>query len=121
LEPRVLKPLESQEFATPERCRILESWNNPADPNVSISRARLAPGVTTKLHRLRGVVERYVILEGRGRVHVGSDIVEGVSPGNVVVIPSGITQQITNTGSGDLVFYCICTPRFTQDCYESLE
>jgi mannose-6-phosphate isomerase-like protein (cupin superfamily) len=39
----------------------------------------------------------------------------------VVVIPAGVSQQIQNEGQGDLVFYCICTPRFTPDCYEPLE
>ena len=44
-----------------------------------------------------------------------------ISPGDVVVIPAGIAQQVTNNGRSDLIFYCICTPRFTPDCYESLE
>ena len=40
-----------------------------------------------------------------------------VSVGDVIVIPEGASQKITNTGKTDLVFYCVCTPRFTQDCY----
>jgi hypothetical protein len=32
-----------------------------------------------------------------------------------------VRQRIANTGTDDLVFYCICSPRFTQECYESLE
>jgi mannose-6-phosphate isomerase-like protein (cupin superfamily) len=121
LLPRVVKPLESAEYATPELCRILESWNDPGDGAVSIARARVGPGTTTRLHRLRGVVERYVIIEGTGRVGVGDHIEQGVGSGDVVIIPPGVTQRITNTGDRDLVFYCICTPRFTPDCYESLE
>jgi mannose-6-phosphate isomerase-like protein (cupin superfamily) len=35
----------------------------------------------------------------------------------VVVIPAGTSQMITNTGKIDLVFYCVCTPRFTADRY----
>ncbi|MDH5265956.1 MAG: cupin domain-containing protein, partial [Betaproteobacteria bacterium] len=36
-------------------------------------------------------------------------------------IPAGVAQAIRNTGPGDLVFHCVCTPRFTPDCYESLD
>jgi mannose-6-phosphate isomerase-like protein (cupin superfamily) len=121
VKPQVSRPDEAAEFATPELCRILESWNVEVDPAVSIARARVAPGVTTKLHRLAGVIERYVIVEGEGRVAIGAEIRERVGPGDIAIVPAGVTQQITNTGSGDLVFYCVCTPRFTQECYEALE
>lgn len=121
MKPHVERPQPSTEHATPERCRILESWNVASDPEVSIARARVAPGVTTRAHRLSGVTERYLVIEGRGRVFVGADLVHDVVPGDVVIIPPELTQRITNTGPTDLVFYCICTPRFTQDCYEALE
>jgi mannose-6-phosphate isomerase-like protein (cupin superfamily) len=78
-------------------------------------------GVPTKLHRLNGVTERYVILEGQGRVEVGKLAPEAVGPGDVVVIPPGTPQRITNAGGADLVFLAICTPRFTPAVYESLE
>ena len=113
-------PDPALEFFTPERCHILESWNDARDGAASIARARVEAGVTTQLHRLRGVVERYLIIEGEGRAIV--DGVEArVRPGDVVVIPAGVTQSIANTGKGDLVFYCICTPRFDPACYEGLE
>jgi mannose-6-phosphate isomerase-like protein (cupin superfamily) len=121
MKPRVEKPRESSEFATAELCRVLESWNDASDPAVSIARARVAPGVTTKLHRLAGVVERYVIVAGEGHVAIGGDVRESVKPGDVAIIPAGVTQQVTNTGATDLVFYCVCTPRFTAECYEALE
>ena len=121
MKPHVVRPAQSAEFPTPEGCRILESWNSPDDGAVSIARARVAPGTTTKSHRLKGVVERYVIVAGLGRVSVGDAIREQVGPGDVVIIPPGVAQRIANVGEGDLVFYCVCTPRFTQECYESLE
>ncbi|MFM8861236.1 MAG: cupin domain-containing protein [Acidimicrobiia bacterium] len=108
------------EFATEERCHILEWWNDPSDADVSIARARVAPGVTTALHRV-SVHERYLILEGRGRARVGDLAPAEVGPGDVVVIPAGVPQQITNIGADDLVFACVCTPRFLPECYESLE
>lgn len=110
----------SHEYLTPEGCYILESWNVPEDPAASIARARVEPGVTTQPHRLRNTIERYLIIEGEGRTKVGG-VEHDVRAGDVVVIPAGVSQQITNTGIGDLVFYCVCTPRFVPECYEAIE
>jgi mannose-6-phosphate isomerase-like protein (cupin superfamily) len=115
----VIHPDPNRECLTPERCYILESLNDPSDPAVSIARARVSPGVTTQPHRLHGVIERYLIIEGEGRATVGGEEA-AVRPGDVVVIPAGASQHIANTGPTDLVFYCICTPRFTPECYEAL-
>ena len=41
--------------------------------------------------------------------------------GDVVLIPPSCPQRITNTGSGDLIFLAICTPRFKQDAYEDID
>ena len=65
-----------REFFTPEGCYILELSNSAEDPAASIARARVTPGATTRWHRVRDTVERYVILEGEGRVEVG-----GLLPG----------------------------------------
>ena len=114
-----IRPDPASEYLTPERCHILESWNDPIDRAASIARARVEPGVATQPHRLRGVIERYLVIEGEGVATVGG-VEAAVRPGDVVVIPAGVSQSIENTGAGDLVFYCICTPRFTPECYEAL-
>lgn len=111
----------SSEFDIAERCAIVELSNDADDPAVSIARARVAPGVVTAWHRLHGTVERYVILEGRGRVEVGDLPPAEVGPGDTVRIPALCPQRIANLGDGDLVFLAICTPRFVPACYESLE
>jgi mannose-6-phosphate isomerase-like protein (cupin superfamily) len=108
------------EFATPERCSIVEVSNSPDDPHLSIARARVAPGVTTQWHRLAGIAERYVIVEGSGRVEIGDRPPEEVHPGDVVLIPPMCRQRITNTGTADLVFLAVCTPRFERNRYEAL-
>ncbi len=89
------------------------------DREVSIARATVAPGVTTQPHRLRDVVERYLVIQGSGRVRVG-DLEQDVRPGDVVLIPANVAQQISNTGVSELMFYCICSPRFTPQCYEAV-
>ena len=121
MDPRINRPNRASEFMTPERCSILESWNDAADADASIALARVKSGVTTQLHRLNKVTERYLIVEGSGAVMVGDELHEPVLPGDVVIIPPGTSQQITNTAAQDLLFYCVCTPRFSPECYESME
>ncbi len=112
---------EETEYATAERCRIVEVSNSADDPDVSIARARVGPGVTTRWHRLAGTAERYVILAGAGRVEVGDLPPQRVGPGDVVLIPPGRRQRIANVGAADLVFLALCTPRFRAECYEDVE
>ena len=111
---------ENREVFTEERCFLLELWNHDRDPDVSIARARVAPGVTTALHRL-SVDERYLVASGEGRVEVEGIEPALVSPGDVVLVPAGKTQRITNLGSDDLVFLCVCTPRFEPRHYADCE
>jgi mannose-6-phosphate isomerase-like protein (cupin superfamily) len=110
-----------KEFYSMERCHITELSNTLDDPDMSIARARVEPGVTTAWHRLIGTAERYYILHGRGRMEVGTLPPQEVVPGDIVLIPPMCRQRITNTGLEDLVFLAICTPRFAQDRYEDLE
>lgn len=111
----------SNEFYTSEKCYITELSNTPDDPDVSIARAKVEPGVTTRWHRLKGTVERYYIVNGTGRVEVGKLSPKEVKPGDIVLIPPMCRQRITNIGSEDLVFLAICTPRFSNDVYKDIE
>lgn len=109
------------EFHTAERCSVIELSNTPDDPEVSIARIRVAPGVATRRHRLIGTAERYVILDGSGRMEIGDLSPRDVNAGDVVLIPPSCRQRITNIGQGDLLFLAICTPRFKPEAYEDLE
>ncbi len=111
----------SNEFYTPEKCYITELSNTPDDPDASIARAKVKPGVTTHWHRLMGTAERYYIVNGTGRVEVGKLSPKEVKPGDIVLIPPMCRQRITNIGSEDLVFLAICTPRFSNDVYKDIE
>jgi len=121
MQTHILKANEADEYYFDEGCFILELSNSPADPDVSIARARVKPGLTIKLHRLTGVVERYVILSGQAIVEVGEREPQPLSVGDVVIIPSRCPQRITNSGTEDLVFLAICTPRFTEKVYENID
>jgi mannose-6-phosphate isomerase-like protein (cupin superfamily) len=117
-----LRPYDpAREYFTAEHCFINELSNDPDDAAVSIARARVPPGVTTRWHRLEGTAERYVIQSGSGRVEVGDVAPRDVAPGDVVVIPPGVRQRIKNTGADDLVFLAICTPRFVPEAYEDID
>lgn len=121
MRPEVKKNNVAIEFETEERCYIAEIANDSGDEYVSISRARIKPGVTTTWHKLKGVTERYIIISGQGLVEIDDldpiDVIEG----DIVRIPADTPQRITNTGQIDLIFYAVCSPRFKNSCYVSLE
>ena len=114
------KAKPAREIWTAERCYITELLNTAGQPEVSLARTRVEPGVTTQLHQL-SVHEWYVIERGNGLMVVGDEAPFSVSPGDTVTIPKHTAQQITNSGPEDLCFLCVCTPRFSQECYTSLE
>lgn len=130
--PTILKTDIEKEYYFDEGCYILEYSNSAADPDLSIARARVAPNTATQLHKLKNTIERYIILGGRGEVTLGNPNLgdnsldnssldnntrSTVEAGDVVIIPKDCPQAIRNTGSNDLIFLVICTPRFTTDNY----
>jgi mannose-6-phosphate isomerase-like protein (cupin superfamily) len=114
MQPRIVKAESLNEFVTIEHCFIAENWSSE---KVSIARARVKQRIATMAHHLEGVDEIYLVTKGKGRVEVGTLKPTEVAEGDMVFIPAGTTQRITNIGKTDLVFYCICTPRFTENCY----
>jgi len=118
---QVKKSSDVLAFETEERCQILEVSNDADDKEVSIVRARVKTGVTTAWHKLNGIAERYLIISGQGRVELSDMSPVDVNEGDVVRIPADTAQRITNTGKTDLIFYAICSPRFQQQYYVSLE
>ncbi len=108
-----------KEYYFKEGCYIIEYHNDPSDPNVSLARARVKPGVSTEWHSLIGTCERYLILDGSGMAEKGSQAPQEVKPGETFIIPAGMAQRITNNGSVDLVFLAVCTPRFEEKNYQS--
>lgn len=121
MQPRILSHDPQSEYYFREGCFITELSNGEHDPDVSLARARLEPGRTTTWHALARTTERYLILEGQGLVEVGSLPPALVGPGDVVVIPPGSRQRITNTGPLDLIFLAICSPRFAPHDYIDLD
>ena len=116
----VFKAGTDEEFWTNERCHIRELINAKSISDFSLADSRIEPGVVTELHSL-SVREWYYIKQGTGLMEVGGGPQIEVGPGDTVEIPAGVSQRITNTGDTDILLQCVCIPRFTPDCYESLE
>ena len=116
----LFRPGSCEPFYTGERCYITEHMNTDLSADVSLAECRVVPGVTTQLHKLT-VAERYVIQAGTGLVELHGETGFSVAPGDCVLIPAGCPQRIKNTGREDLVFMCVCTPRFLPDSYIVLE
>lgn len=120
MKPVIIKASNVKEQYTAERCFVGENYGS-ADGKVSIAIARVKPGVTTVAHHLEGIEEIYIITQGKGVMEVNGVPPEEVTAGDVVVIPEGTSQRIKNVGNCDLVFYCVCTPRFVAERYFSDE
>lgn len=116
----VFKAGSNEEFWTSERCFMRELINSEAIPGFSLADSRVEAGVVTELHSL-SVSEWYYIVQGQGLMEVGGGPQTEVGPGDTVEIAAGVSQRITNTGKVDLLLQCVCVPRFTPDCYRSLE
>ncbi|MBX2884154.1 MAG: cupin domain-containing protein [Granulosicoccus sp.] len=111
----------ADEFLTDERCGIVELINTADLPSLSVAQCRVEPGVTTQLHALRSTEEVYVVLQGQGEMSDGATQQFQVCAFDCVHIPADEPQQVTNTGSDDLVFLAICHKRFVPECYVSME
>lgn len=112
LDPRAsfLKAVES--------CEINRVANDPRDPSLSVVRVRLGAGQQTSPHRV-DVNERYFVTRGVGFVDVGG-VHRAVGPGDLVSIPKGVSQRITNTGPDKMEFYAICGSAFRKTDYHEV-
>jgi len=113
--------MSKEEYFFKEGCYITELLNTSHDPEVSVAQARVEPGQTTRWHSLANIHERYLILQGKGIAEIGTEKPQAVRAGDVIQIPAGCQQRITNTGTVDLLFLAVCTPRFVPEAYQDLE
>ena len=116
---RIIKASDHAEFYTDEKCFISELLNSEVFNSFSMAQARVLPGVTTSLHRLRDVDEVYYILSGTGEMEIEDETKTIVGEKDIVFIPRNKTQRIRNTSETDLIFLCICSPRFHVGAYEA--
>jgi len=122
MSQNLIRPDESKEYYTNERCFILEMLNNHDNEKpFSIARARVEPGMTTAWHRLNGILEFYYILDGQGIMEIGDEPGFDIQKNDIVKIDANKAQRIKNIGEDDLIFLAICYPPFTDANYEDFE
>lgn len=120
---RIRKLANCPEFIAGDNSRLRELLHPDRDyafnGRYSLAHATILPGETTVRHRL-STDEVYYILEGQGMMLVSGKSAE-VTAGDVIEIPPGSIQSISNTGPGNLVFLCIVDPAWRAGDEEVLE
>ncbi|TVR89253.1 MAG: cupin domain-containing protein [Saprospirales bacterium] len=116
----IIKGNEQTENYLGENCYITELLNSPDLSELSVAVARVLPGEETELHALEGH-EVYYVLQGKGEVFIDGANRGTLEKGDLALIKKDLSQKITNTGTGDLIFLCICSPRFRTEGYRALE
>lgn len=80
----------------------------------SLAEARVNPGDTTALHYHEKTEELYHILEGQGVMTLGEESFN-VKSGDTICIHPGVLHRIRNSGEGELVFLCCCSPAYSHE------
>ena len=109
-----------KEYYSDEGCFITEIMNQPSISNLSLARARVVVGGLTEAHSLKNTEEIYYITQGSGIATIDGRRIN-LHKGDCLRIETGQVQRIENTGTVDLIFLCICLPRFEQDNYLSIK
>ena len=79
--------------------------------NLAVTWVEAAPGSMQAVHGHPDNEQVYVIVRGRGVMHVGDDMQE-VGEGALVFIPPGAAHAIKNTSDEPLVFVSATSPPF---------
>ena len=114
---KIIRADDHKEFYTEEKCFIDEIFNSEEYGHFSLAQARVEPGVTTAIHKLKDTDEVYYILSGSGEMEIDGENIGTVKEKDLVFIGRNKTQRITNTSGKYLVFLCICSPRFQIENY----
>lgn len=77
------------------------------------------PGARSTRHRHLSGEELYIVVSGRGTIHL-DDISYGIGPNQAVFIPSGISHMIENTSSMPLNLFVVNAPPYDPEmvCFE---
>jgi len=88
---------------------LLQTGDTPNN-NLAVTRVEVAPAARQQAHS-HAPEQIYVILEGIGRMNVGSEVT-AVHPGELIYIPSNVVHSIENTGDGKLIYLSVSVPAF---------
>jgi mannose-6-phosphate isomerase-like protein (cupin superfamily) len=92
------------------RSHILLQAGDAAESNLAITWVDVAPGGAQAENR-HEPEQVYVVIAGRGRMHVGAESRE-LEAGEMAHVPGNVSHYIVNTGSGTLSYISAATPAF---------
>jgi mannose-6-phosphate isomerase-like protein (cupin superfamily) len=95
-----IRPLIDRTTSSIERCSLAEEV--------------LPTGAAVGRHHHLETEEVYYILNGTGRMTVGSDTRE-VASGDAIFIPRGHTHTLENTGSTPMTILLVCGPAYSYE------
>ncbi len=99
---------------------VLHPQREGIDLPFSVAHARLLPGERSLPHVLHTRDEVYLVIRGRGLMHVGECQTE-IGPGDLVWIPRGQRQWVVQQGEEPLEFWAIVGPPWRADDEEIFE
>ena len=94
--------------------RELMHPNTHGNQSQSLAEATVNPGESTLLHLHTESEELYYIVQGKGKMQLGDEILE-VNLGDTVCIPPGTQHCIKNSGHEDLKILCCCSPAYSHE------
>jgi mannose-6-phosphate isomerase-like protein (cupin superfamily) len=96
---------------------VLHPKNDGLDFGYSLAYAELDAGDSSLPHILHHQSETYIIQRGEGIAVVDGKEVS-LKAGEVVYIPAGSEQSVTNTGTELLAFWCVVLPPWSASTEE---
>ncbi|MEM7105882.1 MAG: cupin domain-containing protein [Bacteroidota bacterium] len=109
----IINSAESSEFLAGDHTllrEVLHPDNNGVDLPFSLALARIPEGKSSLPHILKST-EVYIFMAGNGQFYF-DDTPKPIGGGDIVVVNPGCNQYVKNTGTGDLTFYCIVSPKW---------
>lgn len=80
----------------------------------SLAEATVPVDGVTHMHVHEQSEELYHVTAGSGRMHLGGETF-GIAVGDTVCIRPGVPHAVENTGDGDLIILCCCSPAYSHD------
>jgi len=108
---------EIKPFITTDGSLIREIFHPQRDNlqmSCSVAHATVKIGESTTPHTLKKSSEVYVIISGKGLMHI-NDEKQFLNQGDSVFIPAGSVQHIENAGEEDLKFLCVVDPYWKEE------
>ena len=116
---RINKYAETAPFKTKDKSEIRELVHpkHSGNQNQSVAEARVVEGGETDAHYHQKSEEIYLTTAGVGKLYIrkrdSTEITIELEPGTNVVLHAGEIHWLKNTGKGDLVILCCCSPAYS--------